>query len=62
MSNRFVIDRRRGLWLGVCRGFADYSGLPVGLVRLALLALTVISFGLPGVIFYILIGWLAGER
>ncbi len=62
MSNRLVIDRRRGLWLGVCRGLADYTGLPVGLVRLALLVLTVVSFGLPGVIVYGLIGWLAGER
>ena len=62
MSNRFVIDRRRGLWLGVCRGVADYTGLPVGLVRLLLLMLTIVSFGLPGVIAYVLIGWLAGER
>jgi phage shock protein C len=62
MSNRFVIDRHRGLWLGVCRGVADYSGLPVGLVRLALLILTIVSFGIPGVVAYILIGWLAGER
>jgi phage shock protein C len=62
MSDRFVIDRHRGLWLGVCRGVADYSGLPVGLVRLALLILTIVSFGIPGVIAYVLIGWLAGER
>ena len=61
MSNRLVIDRRHGLWLGVCRGLADYSGIPVGLVRLALLILTCVSFGIPGVIAYVLVGWLAGE-
>lgn len=61
MSNRLVIDRRRGLWLGVCRGLADYIGVPVGLVRIALLILTVVSFGIPGVIAYALVGWLAGE-
>ncbi len=62
MSNRFVIDRRRGAWLGVCQGVADFTGLPVALVRIVLLVLTVVSFGLPGVIIYCLIGWLAGER
>ncbi len=61
MSNRLVIDRRRGLWLGVCRGLADYTGVPVGVVRLALLFLTIVSFGIPGVIAYVLVGWLAGE-
>jgi len=61
MSNRLVIDRRRGLWLGVCRGLADYSGVPVGLVRIALMVLTIVSLGIPGVIAYALVGWLAGE-
>jgi phage shock protein C len=62
MSNRFEIDRRRGLWLGVCRGFADWSGADVGLVRVALVALTLLGLGLPGIIAYVLIGWLAGTR
>ncbi|HET8612578.1 MAG TPA: PspC domain-containing protein [Sphingomonas sp.] len=59
---RFVIDRHRGLWLGVCQGLADFSGLPVGLVRLIVVLATIFSLGLPGVIAYMLIGWLAGER
>jgi len=58
---RFVIDRHRGLWLGVCQGLADFSGLPVGLVRLIVVLATIFSLGLPGVIAYMLIGWLAGE-
>jgi phage shock protein C len=62
MSDRFVIDRRRGLWLGVCRALADWSGADVGLVRLAVVVLTILGLGLPGVVAYILIGWLAGER
>jgi|UPI0003B3BB99 phage shock protein C len=62
MSNRFVIDRRQGLWLGVCRGFADWSGTDVGLVRAALVLLTILGLGLPGIIAYVLIGWLAGVR
>jgi phage shock protein C len=62
MSNRFVIDRRRGLWLGVCQGFADWSGTDAGLVRVALVLLTVLGLGLPGIVAYGLIGWLAGTR
>ena len=56
MSNRFVIDRRRGLWLGVCQGFADWSGTDAGLVRVALVLLTVLGLGLPGIVAYGLIG------
>ncbi len=62
MTNPLVIDRRRGLWLGVCRGFADWSGLDVGLVRFALVALIVLGLGLTGIVGYVLIGWLAGTR
>jgi phage shock protein C len=62
MSDRFVIDRRRGMWLGVCRGLADWSGTDAGLVRLAVVVLTILGLGLPGVVAYVLIGWLAGER
>ena len=62
MTNRLIIDRRRGMWLGVCRGLADYSGVPVGLVRIGAVFLTVAGLGLPGLLAYVVIGWLAGER
>jgi len=62
MNDRFVIDRRRGMWLGVCQGMADFSGVDVTLVRLALVLLTVFSAGFPALVAYVLIGWLAGER
>ncbi len=62
MTDRFVIDRRRGMWLGVCQGAADFSGVNVTLVRLALVLLTVFSAGFPALVAYVLIGWLAGER
>ena len=61
MSRPFTIDRRRGAWLGVCRGIADYSGAPVGLVRLGAIFLTLAGLGLPGILAYVLIGWLAGR-
>lgn len=62
MSHRLVIDRRRGVWLGVCRGFADWTGTDAGLVRVALVLLTILGLGLPGIVAYVLIGWLAGTR
>jgi phage shock protein C len=62
MTNRLIIDRRRGMWLGVCRGLADYSGVNVGLVRIGAVFLTVAGLGLPGLLAYVVIGWLAAER
>lgn len=62
MNDRLVIDRRHGMWLGVCQGLADYSHAPVLLIRLGFIFLTLMGLGLPGVIAYALIGWLAGER
>jgi phage shock protein C len=62
MTNHLVIDRRRGVWLGVCRGVADYAGLDVTLLRLLVVLLTVLGAGLPAVVAYVLTGWLAGER
>jgi phage shock protein C len=62
MSRRLVIDRHQGLWLGVCQGFADYAGVNAGLVRLGVVFLTLMGLGLPGILAYVLIGWLAGTR
>jgi phage shock protein C len=62
MSHPFVIDRRRGMLLGVCRGFADWSGTDAGLVRIALVLLTMLGLGLHAILAYVLIGWLAGTR
>lgn len=60
-AHPIVINRHRGLWLGVCRGVADWSGVPVGLVRALLLVGTLFSLGLPAVIAYLLIGYLGQE-
>ena len=62
MTDRLVIDRRQGVWLGVCRGMADYAGVDVTLVRLLTVLLTVLGAGFPIFVAYVLIGWLAGER
>ena len=44
---------RKGGWLaGVARGMADWSGLPVGIVRL-LWILALLPGGVPGVLIYL---------
>lgn len=62
MDRPLVIDRRRGMWMGVCQGLADYSDTPVLLVRLGVVFLTLMGLGLPGVLAYCVIGWIAGKR
>lgn len=62
MTTTIRIDRRRGQWLGVCQGVADWSGLPVGLLRALLLLVTLFSLGLPGVLVYMLVGYLGQDK
>jgi phage shock protein C len=53
-STRKLYRARRGAWLaGVAKGFADWSGIPVVLVRLIWLLL-LLPGGIPGVLPYIL--------
>ena len=47
--------------MGVAAGIADYSGVDVLVVRLALVALLLVTGPLV-ILFYILTGWLAAER
>ena len=61
MTNRFLINRREGKLMGVAAGIADYSGVDVLVVRLALVALLLVT-GPLAILFYILTGWLAAER
>ena len=61
MTNRFLINRREGKLMGVAAGIADYSGVDVLVVRLALVALLLVTGPLV-ILFYILTGWLAAER
>ena len=47
--------------MGVASGLADLTGVDVLLIRLGLVALTLITGPLV-ILFYILTGWLAAER
>jgi phage shock protein C len=52
-SNRLYRARRGGWVAGVCRGIADWSGIPVWLVRI-LWVLTLAPGGVPGLLLYLL--------
>ena len=59
--NRFLVNREQGKIMGVAAGLADYTGVDVLIIRLALVAGLI--FVTPFVLlFYVLTGWLAGSR
>ena len=58
MNGPFLINRRDAKVMGVAAGFADYSGFDVTIIRLALIAATLIT-GPVMIFFYLVAGWLA---
>lgn len=61
MNGRYVLNREQGKVMGVAAGLADYTGVDVLLIRLGLVALTLITGPLM-ILFYVLTGWLAADR
>lgn len=61
MTNRFLLNRREGKVLGVAAGISDSTGVDPLIVRLGLVAATLIAGPLV-ILFYVLAGWLAPER
>lgn len=61
MHDRFLINRGDAKIMGVAAGFADYSGVDVTLVRLGLVAATLLT-GPVMILFYFLAGLLAPAR
>lgn len=57
---KYYLDKRNAKWLGVCAGFADYTGIDVMWIRIAtvLFAVTGPISG-PVILGYFLIAWLA---
>jgi phage shock protein C len=47
--------------MGVAAGLADYSGVDPLIIRLGLVALTLVT-GPLAILFYVLIGWLAPKQ
>ena len=61
MNQRFLINRRDAKIMGVAAGLADYSGIDPLLIRLGLIAATLIT-GPVMILLYVLTGWLAPQQ
>ena len=61
MNGRFVVNREQGKLLGVAAGIGDYTGVDPLIVRLGIVAATLI-LGPVMILFYVLTGWLANAR
>ena len=61
MNGRFLINRHQGKIMGVAAGLGDWTGVDPLLIRLGLVAATLVAGPLV-VLFYVLTGWLATER
>jgi phage shock protein C len=61
MNGRFLINRGDAKVMGVAAGLADYTGVDPTIIRLAFIALTLIT-GPVMILFYILTGLLAPRQ
>ena len=54
---RRLVRSRDDRWIGgVCGGFADYTGFDANVIRIVLIAATVLGFGSPVIVY--LAAWL----
>jgi phage shock protein C len=58
MNGRFLINRGDAKVMGVAAGIADYTGIDPTIVRLGIVALTLLT-GPVMILFYVLTGLLA---
>lgn len=61
MNQRFLINRVDAKFMGVAAGLSDYTAVDVTLVRLGIVALTLLT-GPVMVLFYVLAGLLAPHQ
>ena len=61
MNGRFVLNRPQGKVMGIASGLADWTGVDVLIIRLALIGATLLA-GPVTILLYILTGWLAADR
>jgi len=59
---KYYLDKQNAKWMGVCSGLADYTGIDVTWVRVAVIVLTIMG-GFPWtLIAYFVAAWLAQPR
>ena len=61
MNGRFLLNRDQGKVMGIAAGMADWTGVDVLIIRLALIVGTLLTGPLL-ILLYILTGWLAADR
>jgi phage shock protein C len=61
MNSRYALDKSNGKILGVCAGFANWSGIDVTGVRLIAVALTLFLLGPIAVLGYFLTALIANN-
>lgn len=61
MNGRFLLNKRDGKLMGVAAGLGDYLSMDPLLIRLGIVAATLIT-GPIAILFYVLTGWLASDR
>ena len=61
MNGRFLINRRDAKVMGVAAGLSDYSGMDPTMVRLGLIALTLLT-GPVMIFLYVVTGLLAPQQ
>jgi phage shock protein C len=61
MNGRFLLNRRDAKFMGVAAGLADYTGFDPLIIRLGLVALTLLT-GPVMIFFYVLAGLLAPHQ
>jgi phage shock protein C len=61
MNNRFLLNKRDAKIMGVAAGLADWLSVDPLIVRLGLVAATLLT-GPVMILFYVLTGWLASDR
>ncbi len=58
---KFYLDKRNRKWLGVCAGLADYTGVDVTLIRVAMVTLFFVTFPWT-LIAYLVVNWVANDK
>jgi len=48
---KFYLDKQNKKWLGVCAGIADYTGIDVTVVRIAMVVATFMGSGAPILVY-----------
>lgn len=61
MNGRFLLNRQQSKVMGIAAGLADWTGVDVLAIRLAMIVATLLA-GPVTILLYILTGWLAADR